>query len=48
MFDMCTILAKRAERLADLRARKAAIEARRTMSQTTTRSTGTGLPSARP
>jgi hypothetical protein len=31
MFDMCTVLAKRAERQAELRARKAAIEARRTM-----------------
>jgi hypothetical protein len=32
MFDMCTVLAKRAERQAEIRARKAAaIQARRTM-----------------
>ena len=31
MFDICTVLAKRAERQAELRARKAAIEARRAM-----------------
>jgi hypothetical protein len=29
MFDMCTVLAKRAERQAEVRALKAAIEARR-------------------
>jgi hypothetical protein len=29
MFDMCTVLVKRAERQAEVRARKAAIEARR-------------------
>ena len=31
MFDLCTVLAKRAERVAEVRARKAAIEARREM-----------------
>jgi hypothetical protein len=31
MFDMCTVLAKRAERQAEVRALKAAIEERRAM-----------------
>jgi hypothetical protein len=31
MFDMCTVLAKRAERQAEITALKAAIQARRTM-----------------
>jgi hypothetical protein len=31
MFDMCTVLAKRAERQAEVRALKAAIEARKAM-----------------
>ena len=31
MFDMCTVLAKRAERQAEIKAKAAAIQARRTM-----------------
>ena len=31
MFDMCTVLAKRAERQAEIRAKAAAIQARRTV-----------------
>jgi hypothetical protein len=34
MFDMCTVLAKRAERQAEVRALKAAIEARRAVRPT--------------
>jgi hypothetical protein len=33
MFDMCTVLAKRAERQAEVRALRAAIEARRVMAE---------------
>jgi hypothetical protein len=36
MFDMCTVLAKRAERQAELKALKAAIEARRGMAASPT------------
>ena len=31
MFDMCTVLAKRAERQAEIKAKAAAIQARRTV-----------------
>jgi hypothetical protein len=39
MFDLCTVLAKRAERMTELKARTASIEARRALdeSRTTTR-----------
>ena len=43
MFDLCTVLAVRADRLAEVRARKAAIEARRA-----TRSSGPRTPGGAP
>ena len=48
MFDLCTVLAKRAQRLDEVRARKAAIEARRAMdeSETTTRWSGSRAANA--